>query len=248
MVSIDVHHAAIAAGIEQHATALEDLSLKIHSNPELSWKEFYAHDLLSSFLEEKGFKVTRKACDVATAFIAEWSTENFDDSPEAVTIAFLSEFDALPKIGHACGHNLIAISGVGAALAFRNALQSSSFKVRIKLFGTPAEEDTGGKISLIEKGAFQGCDVAMMVHPGRNNVTWAKYLALNSFHVHYYGVASHAAAEPWAGVNALDALVSAYQQIGLLRQQTLTTNRIHGIIKKGGDAANVIPDHTTGEF
>ncbi|KAJ3101548.1 hypothetical protein HDU97_001297 [Phlyctochytrium planicorne] len=238
--------------VEEHVDTLyetlEDISLQIHSNPELSWKEVNAHNLLTDFLEKEGFAVTRKACDIETAFVAEWRPEGLVESERTVTVGFLSEYDALPEIGHACGHNLIAIAGLGAALTLKHIVAKKALNAIVKLYGTPAEEDTGGKISMISKGAFEKCDIAIMVHPGKVNVTWAKYLALQSIKVDYHGKPAHAAAAPWDGVNALDALVSAYQSIGLLRQQNLPTSRVHGIIKNGGAAPNVIPEHTSGEF
>ncbi|KAJ3022799.1 UNVERIFIED_CONTAM: hypothetical protein HDU68_008939 [Siphonaria sp. JEL0065] len=227
-------------------STLRELSLQIHSNPELSGLEHKAHDLLADFLEARGFTVSRKACGLETGFLAEWSGR--DVTTETVTIAFLSECDALPGIGHACGHNLIAISGVTAALSLQAFITKNNLNAKIKLFGTPAEETWGGKINFIQHGYFNGVDAALMVHPGNVNVTYAKYLALSGVYVEYHGKSAHAASCPWEGRNALDALIQSYNAMSMLRQQVLPTTRIHGIIKKGGDAANVIPAHTKGEF
>ncbi|KAI9336064.1 hypothetical protein BDR26DRAFT_865059 [Obelidium mucronatum] len=224
--------------LTKNTESLRQLSLEIHRNPELSGNEYKAHDLLADFLEARDFTVTRKACGLDTAFLAEWSAPA--TTADAVTIAFLSEYDALPGIGHACGHNLIAISGP--------VIKKNNLNARIKLFGTPAEETWGGKINFIEQGAFKGVDAALMVHPGNANVTYAKYLALSGVYVEYHGKSAHAASCPWEGKNALDALIQSYNAMSMLRQQVLPSTRIHGVIKKGGDAANVIPSHTKGDF
>ncbi|KAJ3241796.1 hypothetical protein HDU81_010440 [Chytriomyces hyalinus] len=226
--------------------SLRALSLEIHGNPELSGAEHRASVLLADHLANHGFSVSRNVCGMETAFLAEWESENAPDG--VVTVAFLSEYDALPGIGHACGHNLIAISGVAAALSLKNHILSNNLHARIKLFGTPAEETWGGKINFINAGAFKGVDVAMMVHPGNVNVTWAKYLALSQVLVSYHGKSAHAASNPWDGTNALDASVQAYNAMSMLRQQMLPSTRIHAVIKKGGEAANVIPDFTSTEF
>ncbi|KAI9337887.1 hypothetical protein DFJ73DRAFT_848565 [Zopfochytrium polystomum] len=213
--------------IDDHLTSISDdlraISLDIHSNPELAFKEHRAHTILSDYMEKQGFTVTRKACGLDTAFVATWTSSNHADAAAPpVHAAFLSEYDALPQIGHACGHNLIAIAGVAAALAFRHVAALDGLRARVTLLGTPGEEDAGGKINMINAGALQGVD--------------------------YFGKAAHAAAAPWEGVNALDAMLLAFQGVGLLRQQCAPSNRIHGVIKKGGDAANVIPDHTVASF
>ncbi|KAI8609180.1 amidohydrolase [Chytriomyces sp. MP71] len=236
----------IEDALSRESTGLRSVSLELHSHPELSGSEARAHALLTDFLEERGFTVTRGAANLATAFIAKWSSDCADS--EAVEVAFLSEYDALPGIGHACGHNLIAISGLGAALALKAHVAGHGLNARITLFGTPAEETWGGKINFIEAGAFKDIDLAMMVHPGNVNVTYAKYLALSQVLVDFHGKAAHAASNPWEGVNALDAAVVAYNSMSMLRQQMLPSTRIHAVIKKGGEAANVIPDYTQVEF
>ncbi|KAJ3124218.1 hypothetical protein HK100_011313 [Physocladia obscura] len=240
--SIDIVGTALA----QDTRALRELSLALHENPELSGAEHNAHALLADFLESREFSLTREAAGMSTAFVAEWGSPSA--SSDAVTVAFVSEFDALPAIGHACGHNLIAITGVAAALSLQAFIKATDADARIKLFGTPAEETWGGKINFIEQGFFTDVDVAMMTHPGNVNVTWAKYLALSALVVDYHGKSAHAASNPWDGANALDALVQAYNSTSMLRQQVLPTTRIHGIIKKGGDAPNIIPQHTQAEF
>jgi amidohydrolase len=160
---------------------------------------------------------------------------------------------------HACGHNLIAICGIGPALAVKDAITKFDLKLNVRVLGTPAEERGSGKIDLIEGGVFSGIDFAIMAHPGNIDCPYAKYLgnlhanmpyisALQQIDVEYFGKAAHAAASPWDGVNALDACVNAYQSIALLRQQALPTTRIHGIIRHGGDAPNIIPAYTKSEY
>ncbi|CAG8557867.1 24957_t:CDS:2 [Dentiscutata erythropus] len=202
--------------IEEISEELHDISIKIHENPELAYEEREAHNLLVKYLQEKGFKVTPHAFGLETAFVAEFQSK----AGKGRVVSFNSEYDALPDIGHACGHNLIAISGVAAAIGFKAVLEKFDIKGTVKLFGTPAEEKGSGKIDLINAGAYDGIA-----------------------EVEYFGKAAHA-----SGINALDAIVLAYNNIGLLRQQIQSTDRIHGIITNGGKSANVIPDYTSGTF
>ncbi|KAG0045624.1 hypothetical protein BGZ83_009127 [Gryganskiella cystojenkinii] len=237
--------------IEDSNDSLRELSLKIHSHPELGYEEVYAHQVLTEYLEEAGFKVTRGAYDIKTAFIAEYespATAAAVASGEKVhAVGFCSEYDALPGVGHACGHNLIAIAGVGAALGVKAALEKNNLVGRVRLVGTPAEETTGGKIPLIEKGAFDGLDACLMSHPAPADIVYNTILSTGGFLVEYTGKASHASASPWEGVNALDAMVTAYNGLGLIRQQTAPTSRIHCIITSGGDASNIIPAYAAGK-
>ncbi|KNC97824.1 amidohydrolase [Spizellomyces punctatus DAOM BR117] len=239
----------ISTAIDQHSDDLRRLSLEIHSHPELGYEEHHAHDVLTKFLDRKGFTVTKHAGGVETAFIAEWEVGG-DGNGEPVTIAFLSEYDALPDIGHACGHNLIAISGVAAALACKASLEVTRppFRTTIKLFGTPAEETRGGKLDLLNANLFNGVDIAIMAHPGNVNVARPFFMAMQELVVEFFGKPAHAAAEPWAGINALDAAVMAYNSVSAMRQQILPTDRVHGIITHGGAAANIIPDYTRLEY
>ncbi|KAI1317878.1 hypothetical protein EDD11_007540 [Mortierella claussenii] len=241
----------VKQAIENETQSLRELSLQIHSNPELGYKEVFAHRILTDYLESKGFKVTRHAHDIDTAFVAEY------ESPAAVVavttgqkvkaVGFCSEYDALPGIGHACGHNLIAIAGVAAALGVKAALEKHDLVGRVRLVGTPAEETTGGKIPLIERGAFDGLEACMMTHPAPADIVYNTVLSVGGIFVEYFGKASHASASPWEGVNALDAMVTAYNGLGLLRQQTAPTSRVHAIITSGGQATNIIPDYAAGK-
>ncbi|KAG4099525.1 hypothetical protein H8356DRAFT_1665698 [Neocallimastix lanati (nom. inval.)] len=220
---------------------LNELSLDIHSNPEISWKEFHAHEVLTNFMEKHGFKVTRHAYNIETAFLAEFSTG------EGPNIGYCSEYDALPNLGHGCGHNLIAISGVTAAIETKLVLEKFNIKGTVRLYGTPAEEAEGGKLYMIERNAFDDSDVIMMLHPGTIDYNYPVYLALDTIHVEYFGRGCHGSI-PYDGINALDAIVSAYTNIGLLRQYIKPTSRIHGIITNGGTYPNIIPDYTSGIF
>ncbi|KAG0293651.1 hypothetical protein BGZ98_002091, partial [Dissophora globulifera] len=238
--------------IESETASLRELSLQIHGNPELGYKEVFAHKVLTDYLESKGFTVTRHAYEIDTAFVAEYASSAGVAAAAAghkvKAVGFCSEYDALPGVGHACGHNLIAIAGVASALAVKAVLEKHNLVGRVRLVGTPAEETTGGKIPLIERGAFDGLEACLMTHPAPADIVYTQMLAVGGVLVEYFGKASHASASPWEGVNALDALITAYNGIGLLRQQTASTSRVHGIITHGGQAANIIPDYASGKF
>ncbi|KAI9249546.1 hypothetical protein BY458DRAFT_525552 [Sporodiniella umbellata] len=230
--------------IQSISEELREISLKIHTNPELGHQETNAYQLLTNYLLKKGFKITLGAAGLDTAFLAE-----FSNNPSARRIGFCSEYDALPGIGHGCGHNLIAIQGLACALSLKALLEQDLVQGTVVLFGTPAEETTGGKVPFVEQGIVQSkVDCAMMLHPLPLDALYMKMLALDSVHVEFFGKASHAGQAPWEGINALDALMQGFDNIALLRQQTLPTNRIHGIIKNGGDSPNVIPAYASGLF
>ncbi|KAF9355086.1 hypothetical protein BGX34_010658 [Mortierella sp. NVP85] len=232
----------LLAAIDAADADLRNLSLQIHDNPELGYQEHFAHKLLTDYLENQGFNVTRHACGIETAFIAECICEGDDDSAPMRAVGFCSEFDALPSIGHGCGHNLIAISGVAAVLGIKATMEKNRIRGKLRLLGTPAEETLGGKRPMLERGAFEGLDVCMMVHPGQFDVLYRQPLGVGRLEYEFHGKASHASSSPWDGINALDAAAMTYNAIGLLRQQTLPSNRIHSIITNGGQAANIIPE------
>ncbi|KAF8943281.1 hypothetical protein BGZ47_005557 [Haplosporangium gracile] len=247
----------VKQAIDSETASLREVSLQIHSNPELGYEEVFAHKILTDYIEERGFTVTRHAYDLKTAFVAEYVSPGAkaliaDGHGDKVrTIGFISEFDALPfgdARGHACGHNLIAIVGLASALGTKVALEKNNLVGRIKLFGTPAEETTGGKIDMINKGAFDGLDACIMSHPAPADVVYCTILSVGGMTVEYFGKASHASASPWEGVNALDAMVHAYNGLALVRQQTAPTSRIHCVITNGGAAANIIPDYASGKI
>ncbi len=226
-------------GVSAARDELVEISLDIHANPELALQERRAAKLLADRLEARGFAVERGAFGLETAFRARWG-----EGP--VRIAYLCEYDALPEIGHACGHNLIATAGLGAAYGLKAAL--SPGQVTLLVLGTPAEEDVGGKVMMVERGAFKEIDVALMAHPAPFDIPNPPMYGVVQAHVVYKGRAVHASAAPEAGINALDGLVTAYQAIAQLRQHIRRDSRVHGIITYGGSAANVVPDRAEARF
>ncbi|KAM7117925.1 LOW QUALITY PROTEIN: xaa-Arg dipeptidase [Ciconia maguari] len=242
--------------VELNAARLGALSRDIWSRPELAYEERQAHDTMTRFLLQRGELsgaawAVQPRYKLGTAFRAEWGTAA-PQGPRPLRVAFLCEYDALPGIGHACGHNLIAEVGAAAALGLKAALESlpqpAPVAVQVTVLGTPAEEQGGGKIDLINAGAFDGLDVVFMAHPSQENAAYLPDVAEHDVTVKYYGKASHAAAYPWEGVNALDAAVLAYNNLSVLRQQMKPTWRVHGVIKNGGVKPNIIPSYTELEF
>ena len=227
-----------ATAIESNKDDLRALSEEIWRNPELGFKENKAHQLLTDFLEKKGFSVERGYCGISTAFRATFGSGG-------PNVCVICEYDALPEIGHACGHNLIAEAGVAAGLGVKAFLEETGSSGRLTVMGTPAEESEGGKVFLIEKGAFEGIDLAMMVHPAPYDVAITSATAINSLDIVFTGKAAHAASFPWEGVNALDAAVMAYTSISVLRQQMKPSWRVHGVITNGGVKPNIIPEKSS---
>jgi len=227
--------------LETARESLIELSHQIHAHPELGWQEEKASAWVADLLDEAGFTVNRGVCDLPTALSA-----RFGSGP--LHIAFCAEYDCLPDIGHACGHNIIAAASVGAALALAQVADDAG--VTVSLLGTPAEEvgDAAGKVVMLERGAFDGVHAAMMVHPGPVDALLPSLIAAATFDVFYTGKEAHASAFPERGINAADALVVAQTAIGLLRQHIRHTERIHGIVTHGGDAANVVPAHTSARY
>lgn len=222
--------------------ALRQLSLSIHEHPELMFHENYAHDLLTSFMQSHGFRVTPHYLGLETAWRAE-----FQHLKGGRTIGVNAEMDALQGMGHACGHNLIAISGVGVALALKAALQTHNVPGKVVLLGTPAEEGGGGKIILLKRGGYKDMDACIMCHPAAgqlHSVSIGSATALQTIQVEYFGHSAHAGAAPWEGTNAQDAAFLAYSNVSALRQQMKPTHRVHGIIQ-GNDnwSPNIIPDY-----
>jgi amidohydrolase len=231
--------ASVIAKVEAQRQQLRDLSLKIHSNPELGFQEVKAAAWLTQYLEKNGFTVQRGICELETAFRGSYG----EGKP---AIALVAEYDALPHLGHACGHNLIAGGSVGAAVAAKEAVDQWGGSVQV--IGTPAEELYGGKVIMAKRGAFDSLDVAMMVHPGSHNAAVTPALACIALEVEFFGRAAHAAGHPEAGINALEAMLLSFAAINSLRQHIKDKARIHGIITDGGDAANVVPAHSAGNF
>jgi amidohydrolase len=213
---------------------------EIHRNPELGNREFKASKLLKEKIGAHGFSVSEIE-DLPTGFLA------LKKGPKpGPRIAFLAEYDALPEIGHACGHNIIAAASFGAAAALGALGEELSGEVM--LVGSPAEETDGAKVLLVEKGIFKGVDAAMMVHPGNRTTVYATSLAMEALEFTYTGKAAHAAAAPHMGVNAVDAIILLFNGINALRQQLKSDVRIHGIITEGGRAPNIIPDRAVARF
>jgi amidohydrolase len=231
--------ARLAAEVDRRADLLVDVSHQIHANPELNYEERFAHDLLTGVLEREGLNVTRSARGVATAFEATAGA----DGP---TVAVVCEYDALPGIGHACGHNIIAAAGLGAGLAA--AALAAELGGRLIVVGSPAEEGGGGKVPLIDGGTFDGVDAAVMIHPADADLVSMDVVALHQAHVTYTGEAAHAAAAPHKGRNALDAAVLGYVNVAALRQHIESGERIHGIITDGGDRPNIVPRSARAEW
>jgi amidohydrolase len=247
--TLDQAKTKVAEAVDRLADDLEKISLQIHGNPELCFKEEKAAGWLSAFLEKQGARVERGVGGLPTAFRA--TIEGIDagsGSGRGPTIAIMAEYDALPNIGHACGHNVIATAGTGAGAAIAAALGTVPFAGRIQVIGTPAEEGGAGKVRLMEAGVFKDVDAAMMIHGRCGTQVWRPSLGIIKVKCEYFGKASHASSWPWRGVNALNAMIQLFVSLDLMRQQIKPDARVHGIITKGGDQANIIPEHTTAEF
>ncbi len=230
----------VCAAIDALAPDLLAVSHEIHAHPELAFEEVRASRLLAETARKRGLDAKLGAFGLETAIEAEFGAVAMP------TVALLSEYDALPGIGHACGHNIIATTALGAALGL--AALGARLPGRVRWLGTPAEERGGGKEIMARNGAFEGTDAALMVHPAGVNLATMPTIAIAELEVTYRGVASHASAMPERGVNALDALVIAYQAIGALRQHIRPTERLHGIITDGGQAPNIVPERAAGRF
>jgi len=225
--------------VARQAPALVQLSHKIHAFPELGFAETKAAGWISEALRAGGFEVEEGVCSLPTAFVA---TAGRGD----LTLALCAEYDALPDVGHACGHNIIAAAAVAAGLALASV--ADEIGITVKVLGTPAEEGGGGKILMLERGAFDDVHAAMMVHPGPEEEAAPVTLAVSHLEVSYEGKEAHASAYPEQGVNAADAITVAQVAIGLLRQHMVASQRVHGIVTAGGSAANVIPAHTRAAY
>ncbi len=222
-----------AAGeVDRLAPTLLDVSHRIWDHPELCFEEHHAHDLLCDVLEQHGVTPTRHAFGLDTAFVAEAGTSG-------PIIAVCCEYDALPDIGHACGHNIIAAAGLGAGLAA--AAVADELGGRVRILGCPAEEGGGGKVFMIRAGAFDGVDAAMMIHPADHDLATMTTLAIQGLEVRYEGDASHAASAPELGRNALDAAVLGYMNVAALRQHIAVDERVHGIFTEAGEQPNIVP-------
>ena len=231
----------VAAAVERLGDELTALSLDIHAHPELAFEETHAADRVGRFLTEQGFKVEAGVGGIPTAFRASLETG------PGPTLAILCEYDALPGVGHACGHNVIAAAGAGAGaalMAARDGLPSG----RVVVIGTPAEERGGGKGCLVEAGLFRDVDAAMMIHGFDRTLLHQDLLGVARVTFEWEGRAAHASVDPWEGVNALDACIATFNGVAMLRQQMRPDCRIHGVVTEGGIAGNIIPERAVADF
>lgn len=231
----------ILDAINENETKFKNISIYIGENPELGHEEFKACKILTDTLIEHDFHVEIGICDLPTAFKA-----TYDSGKEGPTIGFMAEYDALPELGHACGHNLIGTMGIAAGIGLSKVLEETGGKVIV--YGTPAEETKGGKVTMAEAGIFEELDVAMMVHPLDNYMKSGDSLAMDAIQFEFFGKSAHAAASPHLGINALDAVLHTFNSINALRQHIKPDARIHGVITEGGKAANIVPDYAVAQF
>lgn len=229
------------ATIDAQRDELIRISTTLHANPEIAFKEFKSSALLCETLARAGFQVARGIGGLETAFRAE--AYGVGDGP---TVALLAEYDALPELGHACGHNIMGTAALGAACAVKSVL--AELPGRVVVIGTPAEEGGGGKVILVEKGIFNDVDAAMIVHPSGRTMTARGSLASTRLFLEFNGRAAHAAAAPEEGINALEAVILTFNNVNALRLHLRPDARIHGIITHGGTAANIIPDYAAAQF
>jgi amidohydrolase len=227
--------------IDQHAQRFKDISSYIGANPELGHEEFLASARLTEELIFHGFQVEKAILDIPTSFLA-----TYDSGKPGPTVAFLAEYDALPDLGHACGHHLICMMSIGAAVGLKAILDEIGGTVRV--YGTPAEETKGAKVPMAEAGLFDDVDIALMAHPFYTYEQSGSSLAMDAIEFEFFGKAAHAAANPQDGINALDAVLQLFNSINALRQQLKSDARIHGIIHEGGKAPNIIPDYAAARF
>ena len=227
--------------VDALAPELRKLALDIHDNPELGLQEYKACAWQKELLGKYGFEIEENFCDIETSYKAVYKGRK--PGPK---IAFLAEYDALPELGHGCGHNLIAMVSVGCGIACREF--ADEYGAQIDVIGTPAEETAGTKVPMSAKGVFDGYDAVMMAHPAFANAESINTIAMDAYKIEFFGKPAHAAAAPHEGINALDAMINFFNLVNAMRQQTKPDARIHGIITDGGKAANVIPDYTAANF
>ncbi|MDF2926966.1 MAG: amidohydrolase [Paenibacillaceae bacterium] len=227
--------------VDSHADIFKETALYIGRNPELGHEEFKASERLTGLLENFGFEVERGTLGITTAFIARYRS-----AKPGPVIAFLAEFDALPELGHACGHHLICSMSVAAAVGLKSVIDETGGEIRV--YGTPAEETKGAKVPMSAAGLFDDVDAALMAHPYHTYEHSGQSLAMDAVQFEYFGKPAHAAANPAEGINALDGVLQLFNSINALRQQLESHVRIHGIITEGGVAANIIPEYAAAQF
>ena len=241
-MKIDRAKSAVIDLIDQSMPKLWALSLDLHRHPEIGFEEHRASRKISDFLEAQGFTVERGVANLSTAFQAKRSAKR-KGKP---IVSFLAEYDALPGLGHACGHNLIATASAGAGTALASAIPAETGGVVV--FGTPAEEGGGGKVIMAKNDYFRDVDVSMMVHPAGETRAEVDFLALAELRFHFQGKPAHASASPEQGINALDGIIATFNAISALRQHLPSEDRVHGIITNGGEAPNIVPAKASAWF
>ena len=221
---------------------LKELNEYIYKNPELGRKEFKACEAHKNLLKKYGFEIEENYIGIPTAYLAKYSS-----GKKGIKIGYLAEYDALPEIGHGCGHNILGTTSIGAGILLKEYIDE--FGGEVLIFGTPAEETFGAKVDMAEAGCFDDIDVAMISHPtGKNHEKSGTSQAMEALQFTFKGKTAHAAGDPYNGINALDGVIQFFNSINALRQQTKDSARIHGIISNGGEAANIIPDLAVANF
>ena len=231
----------ISERVDEIREEIRGISHEIHENPELGNEEFHSVELLTGLLKKYGFEIETGICGMPTAFIA-----SYKGSKPGPVIGYLAEYDALRGMGHACGHNMIGTLACCCAIALREAIDEYGGEVRV--IGAPAEETMGGKCAMADAGYYDDLAVAIMGHPNGKHLASCKMMAIDSQRFEFFGKAAHAAAAPEAGINALNAVLLTFHNIDALRQHTEDTARVHGIIRDGGVAANIVPEYASCEF
>lgn len=222
---------------------LKEMNEFFYNNPELGNEEYLAKEKYCNYLKKNNFQVEENICGIPTAFIGKYESTK----KEGPKIALLAEYDALPEIGHGCGHNILGLTSLGAFLILKKYVEE--YGGSLFLIGTPAEETNGAKVTMVENGLFSDMDVAMIVHPsGKGHYRSSTSQAMEALKFKFYGKTAHAAGDPYNGINALDGVLTLFASVNALRQQTLSTSRIHGIISNGGLTPNIIPDYAEAKF
>ncbi|MFP6869328.1 MAG: M20 family metallopeptidase [Nitrospinota bacterium] len=241
-MTLDQVKSAVCGNIDKAAPALWAISLDMHRHPETAFQEKRASAAIAQFLEDRGFRVERGVANLPTAFRAKRSAKGRNKP----AVSFMAEYDALPRLGHACGHNVIAMASAGAGAALAGTLEPD--KGGIQVLGTPAEEGGGGKVIMAKNGLFHRLDANMMMHPSAETRTDVNFLALAELRFRFFGKASHASVAPEKGINALDGVLATFNAISALRQHLPPGDRVHGIITEGGEAPNIVPEKASAWF
>jgi len=236
-----MHISKIKEIIEPYRKELEKAALEIHSNPETGMEEYNAVRIQLEILRKWNFDITERFCSIPTSFKAVYGKGS-------TTICFMSEYDALPGLGHACGHNLIMLTSIAASKMLADIIEQENLDAKVVLLGTPGEEGMGGKIKIIEKGGLAGIDAVLMAHPDNKTATWKGCFGVQRYDIDFLGKAAHAADAPEHGINALDAVIMLFNGVNAWREHLPENTRIHGIITDGGEAPNIVPEKASASF